>query len=103
MDKNLFQERVDELLLLEERAEKRAEDLLELYEQQQEKSHEFMLELEKHRNDMAFKVKKITKAAEILAESTENIERHYHWAVMVFLGATILSGAMVLGFYFWVR
>jgi len=104
MDKNpdeLFQERVDELLLIEQRADRRAGKFIELVNAYQEKSQGMLDDLLCRANDVNETLIKINRASDSVDEYVTLCAKHVTHTTKLFLGTVVLVILIVTGTLWW--
>jgi len=97
----LFQERVDELLLLEQRIERRAEKFLELTSDYQEKSQSAVKELVGKVEGVDESLKKINAASENVESYMTQCAKQALRTSQLFLGTVIVAALIIGGTLWW--
>jgi len=97
----LFQERVDELLLLEQRVERRAEKFLELTSDYQKKSQSTFNDLLSKVDGIDASLNKINVASDSINEYVTASATHATRTAKLFLGTVIASALIVAGTLWW--
>ena len=97
----LFQERIDELLLIEERAERRAEDLLKNHALCQAQTQVFTKEVVQKIAALDGALVKISEACLRFGEYVHACERYRDRTTQLFLGVLVLSLLILTGTLAW--
>ena len=96
-----FQERVDELLLLEQRVDRRAEKFIELTNDYQEKNQKALSDLLGKVGGIGDSLEKINAASDQVRDYVTQSERHALRTTKLFLGTVIVSALIVAGTLWW--
>jgi hypothetical protein len=99
----VFQERVDELLLLEQRADRRAEKFLTLSKEYQESNQTVLLGLIDKAEQVKECLSKINTASEQVSASVASSEKHAHRTVKLFLSTLVICLLMIASTLWWSR
>jgi len=104
MSKNyeeLFQDRVDELLLLEQRADRRAEQFVEITQDCQKKSQKAFTDLLDKTSNIDSSLAKITAASDQVRDYVAQSAQHALRTTHLFLGTVIACVLLIVGTFWW--
>ena len=102
-DKQLFQERVDELLLLEQRADRRAKKFVELAKEHQQKSQAALEDLLGKVGGIGDSLRKMNAASDSITQSVIQSTEHAKRSTWTFFIALIVSALLIAGALWWSR
>lgn len=97
----IFQERVDELLLLEQRVDRRAEKFIELTNAHQKKSQKALDDLLGKVSGIDESLARMNAASDDVRDYVAKSERHALRTAKLFLGTMVVSLLIVLGTLWW--
>lgn len=97
----LFQDRVDELLLLEQRADRRAEKFIEITNDYQEKNQKVLDDLRGHVGGIDASLARMNAASDQVRDYVAYSERHALRTAKLFLGTVIACSLFVAGTLLW--
>ena len=97
----LFQERVDELLLLEQRVDRRAEKFIELTNDYQKKSQGALNDLLSQVGGIDESLARMNAASDEVRDYVAQSERHALRTAQLFLGTVVTSLLIVVGILWW--
>lgn len=96
----LFQERIDELLLIEERVERRSEKFIEIVNNYQNQNRKIFNHLLGNVEEISESLSKINTASDNISEYVTLCEKHARHTTKVFLGAVVAAVLIVAGALF---
>ncbi|MCB1826831.1 MAG: hypothetical protein KDH94_00300 [Coxiellaceae bacterium] len=97
----LFQDRVDELLLLEQRADRRAEKFIEITNDYQEKNQKALEDLRGHVGGIDESLARMNAASDQVRDYVAYSEKHALRTAKLFLGTVIACALFVAGTLWW--
>lgn len=97
----LFQARIDELLLIEQRVDRRAETFIELTNAYQEKNQNTLDDLLNNVGNISTSLWRMNAASDEVREYVAKSERHVLRTVQLFLGTVIVCALLVAGTLWW--
>lgn len=97
----LFQERIDELLLLEQRVDRRAEKFIELTHTYQEKNQKTLDDLLNNVGNINNSLWRMNAASDEVRDYVAKSERHALRTAKLFLGTVIVCALFVSGTLWW--
>ncbi len=96
-----FQERIDELLLLEQRADRRAEKFIELTDRYQEKNQQTLDDLLNNVGTINNSLWRMNAASDEVRDYVAKSERHALRTAQLFLGTVMVCALWVSGTLWW--
>ena len=96
-----FQDRVDELLLLEQRVDRRAEKFIEITNDYQEKNQKALDDLRGHVGGIDESLARMNAASDQVRDYVDYSEKHALRTAKLFLGTVIACALFVAGTLWW--